>query len=418
MYSLFFDECGGVHFKGSYVLNNLPIAILVTPVLPSLGQSGRALRAWSWLNDLNRSHKVYVLVTNDTGVQIVPADYPAEGVCSIPTKTSNAPKLLRILGILFPPICLFFRKVIVDWHYPINISVLDYPIFELPKKHVSRIVVFRFYMHELGQVIAKYYPSAKLELDMDDLESFTRISVAGSLIRMKRYRESIRWIASAIQYLLLELYIARCYSIVWLASAKDSFYLKMRIILNVKERPNRIPLPDLKDISNPSPSDVLRILFVGTLNYPPNEDAILYFLNKIQPEIEKRLKRPWKLCVIGRHASPSLTKLLKNASRVDFFSDVERLETFYSAAQIIIVPLRSGGGTKLKSIEAFSYRRPLVSTRHGMRGISATAGTHYLVAETPSQFADAIALLANDPVLAEHISKNGEALCRESYRLI
>jgi hypothetical protein len=405
-------------FKGSYVLNNLPIAILVTPVLPLPGQSGRSFRAWSWLNDLNHTHKVYVLLAGDTEIPIIPVNYPAEGVWSVQTKTINAPKLLRILGVLFPPICLFFRKVTVDWHYPINNSVLDYPISELPKKHVSRIVVFRFYMHELGQVIAKYYPSAKLELDMDDLESFTRISVAGSLLRMKRYRESIRWIASAIQYLLLELFIVRCYSIVWLASAKDSFYLKMRIIPNVKERPNRIPLPDLMDISNPSSSDILRILFVGTLNYPPNEDAILYFLNKIQPEIEKRLKRPWKLCVIGRHASPSLTKLLENTSRVDFFPDVERLETFYSAAQIIIVPLRSGGGTKLKSIEALSYRRPLVSTRHGMRGISATAGTHYLVAETPSQFADAIALLANDPVLAEYISKNGETLCREGYGLI
>jgi len=405
-------------FKGSYVLNNLPIAILVTPVLPLPGQSGRSFRAWSWLNDLNHTHKVYVLLAGDTEIPIIPVNYPAEGVWSVQTKTINAPKLLRILGVLFPPICLFFRKVTVDWHYPINNSVLDYPISELPKKHVSRIVVFRFYMHELGQVIAKYYPSAKLELDMDDLESFTRISVAGSLLRMKRYRESIRWIASAIQYLLLELFIVRCYSIVWLASAKDSFYLKMRIIPNVKERPNRIPLPDLMDISNPSSSDILRILFVGTLNYPPNEDAILYFLNKIQPEIEKRLKRHWKLCVIGRHASPSLTKLLENTSRVDFFPDVERLETFYSAAQIIIVPLRSGGGTKLKSIEALSYRRPLVSTRHGMRGISATAGTHYLVAETPSQFADAIALLANDPVLAEYISKNGEALCREGYGLI
>ena len=395
-----------------------PIAILLTPVLPLPGQSGRALRAWSWLNDLNRTHKVYVLVACDTAMPIIPANYPAEGVWSIPTKTSNAPKLLRILGILFPPICLLSRRVIADWHYPININTLNYSISKLSGKFVNHIVIFRFYLHDVGQIIAKHFPSAKLELDMDDLESFTRISVAGCLARMKRYRESIRWMASAVQFLFLEFFIPRTYSTVWLASAQDAFYLRRQIIRNVEERPNRIPLPDLKSINNPNEFDILRILFVGTLNYPPNEDAVLYLLNKIQPEIEKRLKRPWKLCVVGRHASPLLTKLLKDSSRVEFFSNAEKLETFYASAQVVIVPVRSGGGTKLKAIEAFSYRRPLISTRHGVRGIGATAGTHYLAAETPNQFADAIALLASDPVLAERISHNGETFCREFHGLL
>ena len=395
-----------------------PVAIFLTPVLPLPGQSGRALRAWAWLNDLNRTHKVYVLVANDTEIPLVPADYPAEGVWSVQTKTSSAPKLLRILGILFPPICLLSRRVIADWHFPIKMSAFDHYISELSGEYVNRIVVFRFYLHGLGQIISRYYPTAKLELDMDDLESFTRVSVAGCLIRMKRYRESIQWMVSAVQYVLLELFITRSYSTVWLASAQDGSYLRKHIIQNIEERPNRIPLPDLKDINNPNKSDILRLLFVGTLNYPPNEEAILYLLNKIQPEIEKRLKRPWKLCVVGRHASPLLAQLLEDAARVEFFPDAERLETFYAAAQIIIVPLRSGGGTKLKSIEAFSYRRPLVSTRHGMRGIGATAGIHYLAAETPDQFADAIALLANDPLLAERISQDGETFCRESYGLL
>ncbi len=395
-----------------------PVAIFLTPVLPLPGQSGRALRAWAWLNDLNRTHKVYVLVADDTGIPVVPADYPAEGVWSVQTKTSSAPKLLRILGILFPPICLLSRRVIADWHFPIKMSAFDHYISELSGEYVNRIVVFRFYLHGLGQIISRYYPTAKLELDMDDLESFTRVSVAGCLIRMKRYRESMHWMASAVQYVLLELFITRSYSTVWLASAQDGSYLRKHIIQNIEERPNRIPLPDLKDINSPNKSDILRLLFVGTLNYPPNEEAILYLLNKIQPEIENRLKRPWKLCVVGRHASPLLTQLLEDASRVEFFPDAERLETFYAAAQIIIVPLRSGGGTKLKSIEAFSYRRPLVSTRHGMRGIGATAGTHYLAAETPDQFADAIALLANDPLLADRISQDGETFCRESYGLL
>ena len=53
-----------------------------------------------------------------------------------------------------------------------------------------------------------------------------------------------------------------------------------------------------------------------------------------------------------------------------------------------------------------------------MRGIGATAGIHYLAAETPDQFADAIALLANDPLLADRISQDGETFCRESYGLL
>jgi hypothetical protein len=130
-----------------------PVAIFLTPVLPLPGQSGRALRAWAWLNDLNRTHKVYVLVADDTGIPLVPADYPAEGVWSVQTKTSSAPKLLRILGILFPPICLLSRRVIADWHFPIKMSAFDHYISELSGEDVNRIVVFRFYLHGLGQII-------------------------------------------------------------------------------------------------------------------------------------------------------------------------------------------------------------------------------------------------------------------------
>jgi polysaccharide biosynthesis protein PslH len=81
----------------------------------------------------------------------------------------------------------------------------------------------------------------------------------------------------------------------------------------------------------------------------------------------------------------------------------------------VVVPLRAGGGSKLKTLEAFAHQRPVVSTGHGVRGLDVTPGVHYLPAESPAEFANAIARLAQDPALALRIAQAGRALCAKAY---
>ena len=113
----------------------------------------------------------------------------------------------------------------------------------------------------------------------------------------------------------------------------------------------------------------------------------------------------------------TMTVSLKQTEHVDFVPDADDLAAFYADSHIVLIPLRAGGGTKLKTLEAFAYRRPVISTRHGVRGLGAVVGEHYLHAETPMEFAEAVIRLEADPDLSERIAQAGWELCSRTFRV-
>jgi glycosyltransferase involved in cell wall biosynthesis len=257
-----------------------------------------------------------------------------------------------------------------------------------------------------------------MEIDLDDIESRTRWSVAGSLIRMGRYLEALRRVGSGAQYAMLERFMPGRYVKAWLANGLDGSGWRTRLASTVAERPNRISVPPASALQHPSQTSTLRLLFIGTLDYPPNEEAVLDLVNLHLPELAKRLHRPWALCVVGRHASDQLVAILKQAPQIEFIPDADDLVGCYRSAHVVVVPLRAGGGTKLKTLEAFAHMRPVVSTAHGVRGLRVAANEHYLAAETPAEFADAIVRLASDPALAQRIALAAHALCKQRYEAV
>src|SRR5690606_39188970 len=133
------------------------------------------------------------------------------------------------------------------------------------------------------------------------------------------------------------------------------------------------------------------------------------------PALRARLARPWELVVVGRHASAELTARLQGTPEVAFTPEAGQLAAHYAASHVTLVPLRAGGGTKYKTLEAFAHRRPVVATAEGVRGLGAVAGTHYLPAETADEFAAAVLRLASEPELAARIATAGWDLCRTKF---
>jgi glycosyltransferase involved in cell wall biosynthesis len=393
------------------------IAILLTPVLPLPNRSGRALRAWDWLIELSRTHLVHVWVTNGFDDQDITPNYPAAGVWSISNGIFVPNRLLRFIGVLFPPCGLLFRGLVVDWLYPQSNTTARTLLNQMENKPIKRIVVFRFYLHDLGRAIASLCPDTTLELDMDDLESATRLSVARCLARMGRPRESLRSFMGSVQYALLERFIVNGYDAVWLAANMDAQRLINRGIPNVGTRPNRIKSP--RHISNRglSQPNNARFLFVGSLDYPPNQEAVLFLLNQIKPILEQSLTRPWTFRVLGRRAPKDLINRMESSDRIEFFPNADDLADHYAQANVVLVPLLAGGGTKLKTIEAFSHRRPVISTLEGVRGLTVEPGVHYLHAQTGAEFAKAITQLMRDLTLAHRVSKAGETFYFQQHQL-
>lgn len=394
-------------------MTDKPIALLISPVLPQPGGSGRALRAWGWLLELQRDYRVHVLLPISPAECLpLPADYPAEAIRAIGAAVASGGRWQRLLTLLLPFTALVSRRGVVDWLTG-NSVVLQRLTAELDAQPVARIVVFRLYLHDVAQSLAARFPHARLELDLDDYESRTRLSVAGCLLRLGLYREALRSCVSALQYAMLEWFLPGRYQTAYLAAAEDSQRFSTRLARDVECRPNRVAGP-------PAPTPMKQgedvcLLFVGTLNYSPNEEAVRFLLRDLVPALKISGLR-WRLNIVGRHAGPALTSLLQTTAQVEHLADVDDLAACYASAQIVLVPLRAGGGSKLKTLEGFAHGRPLVSTEQGVRGLSAEAGVHYLPARTAQQFAAAIVQLASDPQLAGQLAAAGRDLWQKDFQ--
>lgn len=155
------------------------------------------------------------------------------------------------------------------------------------------------------------------------------------------------------------------------------------------------------------------IIMVGTLSYQPNVDAALYFHREIFPLVKKRIPG-CTLTIVGKDPKEEVLRLAADPA-VRVRANVDDVRTYYRDAQVAVVALRSGGGTRLKILEAMSLGIPVVSTQVGCEGIPVTDGHDILIADDPHHFARSIAELCTTPPLAEKISRNGRELVEENF---
>jgi glycosyltransferase involved in cell wall biosynthesis len=151
---------------------------------------------------------------------------------------------------------------------------------------------------------------------------------------------------------------------------------------------------------------------VGTLVYPPNLDAALVAAHEIMPRV--RVQRRARLRLIGRCDDRALA--LSSLSYVELLGEVSDLPTALSGTDVVIVPIRSGSGTRIKVLEAFARRLPVVSTSIGCEGLGAKDGEHLLVADVPDGFAAACIRLLDDPELRDRITDAAHSLWSQHFR--
>jgi glycosyltransferase involved in cell wall biosynthesis len=200
---------------------------------------------------------------------------------------------------------------------------------------------------------------------------------------------------------------------VYLCSAEDE-----RRLLDVIPGAQTAVIPNAADVEyyQPRPTDPppdgRTVVFFGLLSYAPNVDAVIYFVQKIWPRVaeahpEARFK------IIGGRPPRSLQLLA--GPRVELTGFVPDLRPHLAAAAAVVVPLRLGGGTRLKIVEAMAMGKAIVSTPLGAEGIEAIPGRDLLVEEQPEAFVDAVNRLLGDPGLAARIGQSGRSLAVERY---
>lgn len=156
------------------------------------------------------------------------------------------------------------------------------------------------------------------------------------------------------------------------------------------------------------------IVFAGAMDWLPNEDAVVFFVEHALPLITAR--RPAvRFTVVGRNPSPRLLRRLRNRDNVTITGPVSDVRPHVRRQAVCVVPLRIGGGTRIKIFEAMAMGKAIVSTSVGVEGLPVSHGKHLLIADTPTEFADAVVALLQDPALRARLEHSARALVAEGY---
>lgn len=145
------------------------------------------------------------------------------------------------------------------------------------------------------------------------------------------------------------------------------------------------------------------LLFTGKMDYRPNVDAVLWFADEVLPSI--LLKAPEvRFQIVGMNPHPRLDRL-RDTPAIEITGAVESVVPYFAAATVYVVPLRVGGGTRFKVLDAMLHHKAIVSTTLGVEGLGVSDGQELLLADTPVTFAAAVLRLLEDANNAGWLSK-------------
>lgn len=180
--------------------------------------------------------------------------------------------------------------------------------------------------------------------------------------------------------------------------------------LSIQVVPNCVDVDYFRPI--PREATEMRLILLGGTGHFPNVDAFSYFTKEIYPRV-KASQKDVKLTVIGAGWEQISEKC--DDPSITFAGFVEDIRSFITGSAVLLVPIRIGGGTRLKILEAMAMGIPVISTSVGCEGIAAEHGIHVLLADTPEDFAQKIVDLNSDAELCRTLMENARELVTQRY---
>ena len=380
-------ELVGKTRKRPHVISNRQQLLFVAPVMPALSGHGTAMRAGVLLEGLASTYELSLLVIPAYDVDVDSSGF-AEALCrniKVIPRDRFAAWLMNGTGPLPLPFDVSFDRV-----------------------HITRLIMAPFLKSSLSLT-----PGTRptYTLDFDDFESktFERMAAADESLADPELRtQAMNW--SAFFTRLENEYLPK-FDRVYVCKNDDASQLAEHFGSPVQVVPNAIRVP--AEIPA-QPNGVFTFLFVGTMSYPPNRDAARWFCMSILPRIRQWASMPFRVLIVGANPSPDVLEL-EQIAEVTVTGAVPSVEPFYAESSVAVVPLRSGGGTRIKVLEALVNCRPVVSTTIGAEGLGAKDEEHLLLADTPEQFAERCLNLMEDKQGRGRVAKRGCDWVRTNY---
>jgi glycosyltransferase involved in cell wall biosynthesis len=168
-------------------------------------------------------------------------------------------------------------------------------------------------------------------------------------------------------------------------------------------------------VPRPDPIEPMTLLFFGAMNYYPNTDGAVFFAREVWPLLAQRYPE-LRLRIVGPVGEGPVMDL--KSDRIEVVGFVTDVQAEIARAAVVVAPLRIGGGTRLKILEAMSMAKAIVSTRIGAEGIDVRHGHDILLADDPADQAREIGRLLDDPAFAKRLGESARetAVARYSWQ--
>lgn len=206
--------------------------------------------------------------------------------------------------------------------------------------------------------------------------------------------------------------INKCDLLIPISENDSRFFLQSGVEIPAYTCPFGI---DIKPVQKKAEHGKSGLSYIGSLDWRPNQEGLIWFLNTVWPKVLLELPE-FELHIAGRNAPDWLIKKL-NTKGVRFFGEVADAKEFIKEANILIVPLLSGSGIRIRIIQAMAVGTPVISTIKGIKGIDARDGKDILLANTAGEYCDQIIKLAGDGNLQNKLTENATELINNYYNI-
>lgn len=395
--------------------------LFIAPVMPAEGGNGLAMRAGLFLEAFAADHEVSLLVVPVLGPVSgdVPEFVARRSVRTVVVRVDGRvdPEYERALRLAGPG-----RRIAALRAYPAPALCR----FASPETvgaaatavgagfhavHVTRVYLAPFAEPHLDAGPADR-PWTSLDLDDDEPTTHRRLAALRAL-RADGARAALEAI-EAVKYEALERRWLARFDRVLVCSEADGAAVRARTgHAGVDVVPNAVRLPPAP-AGRPAEAPAFRLLFVGSLGYFPNEDAALVLCRDVLPRVRVRAGRPVEVQLAGSWPPPTITGL-GAIPGVAVAANPPDVAPFYRSAHVVVVPMRAGGGTRLKLLEAFAHRVPTVATSIAAEGLAVEAGRHLLIADDPDGLSDGCLSLMRDPARADALATRAAELVASRY---
>jgi polysaccharide biosynthesis protein PslH len=157
-----------------------------------------------------------------------------------------------------------------------------------------------------------------------------------------------------------------------------------------------------------------RLIFAGRLDQYSNRDAIIHFCTNVWPLVRSAIP-DMKLTIIGNNPPPRLVEIADNDRKIELLGYVDDVRPHFARAAAVVCPIRDGGGTRVKILDAMAMGMPIVSTTIGCEGIDAAPGVEILIADTPGEFIERIRELSLNATLRESLGTRAREKAEKTY---